>query len=543
MDFLYSPAFINIVWIGAAFLFGFAVRQVGLPPMIGFLIAGFTLNFLGITGGTLALDSIAALGVMLLLFTVGLKLDLSSLARPEIWAGTTIHIVLSVLFFGLVIMVGGTMGVAAFAGLDLYQAAIVGFALSFSSTIFAIKTLEDKGELSSQHANLAIGVLIMQDIIAVLFITISKGQIPSVWALGLPLFLFAIRPVLMYFIDRAGHGEMLTLAGFFIAIVIGATSFHLLDMKADLGALVLGILVGSHPRSSELAKALYSFKDMFLVGFFFQIGLVALPDISHILLALGFVAVLVVKSGLFFAVFTRFGRRARTSSLATLSLSNYSEFGLIVASIAAQKGWLSNDWLLTLALALTFSFVVASPLNARASTLYERLSPVLRRFENVRARERAGIYLGEASFLVLGMGRIGTVAYDSIRAKYGDEKVVGIDHDRKRVERLTESGRRVIQADVADREFWRRVRLGSIRLVMLAIPTLPCSRFAIRQLKTLSYSGLITAIAEFDDEAAELEKAGADSVYNIYAEAGVGYVTHVCQAFNGGNWQRPGVES
>jgi hypothetical protein len=254
-------------------------------------------------------------------------------------------------------------------------------------------------------------------------------------------------------------------------------------------------------------------------------------------------AVLVVKSGLFFAVFTRLGCRARTSSLATLSLSNYSEFGLIVASIAAQKGWLSSDWLLTLAMALTFSFIVASPLNARASTLYERLSPVLRRFENLRARERAGIHLGEASFLVLGMGRIGTVAYDSIRAKYGDETVVGIDYDRKRVERLMKSGRRVIQADVADREFWSRVRLGSIRLVMLAIPTLPCSRFAIRQLKTLSYSGLITAIAEFDDEAAELEEAGADSVYNIYAEAGVGYVTHVCQAFNGGNWQRPGVNS
>ncbi len=529
MEFLYSPVFVNIIWIGAAFLFGFAVRQIGLPPMIGFLAAGFTLNYMGITDGSLALDSISDMGVMLLLFTVGLKLDLRSLAKPAIWAGTTIHLMLSVLFFGMVIMLAGSMGLAAFAGLDMYQAALAGFALSFSSTIFAIKILEDKGELNSQHANLAVGVLIMQDILAVIFITLSKGQFPSLWALGLPLFLFAIRPVLMFFIERAGHGEMLTLAGFFTAIVMGATVFHLLGMKADLGALVMGILVGSHPRSSELAKALYSFKDMFLVGFFFQIGLVALPDFSHFLIAAGLVAVLFVKSGLYFAIFTRFNLRARTSFLSTLSLSNYSEFGLIVAAIAAQKGWLTSDWLVTISLALTFSFILASPLNFNSGILYQRFAPFLRGFENIRVRQRAGIYLGEACFLVLGMGRIGTVAYDSMRERYGDEKVVGIDHDGKRVQELEESGRKVIHADVSDQEFWRRVRLGSIKLVMLAIPTLSASLFAVKQLKELSYSGKITALAVFDDEAAELKKAGVDSVYNVYAEAGVGYVTHVCQ--------------
>ncbi len=529
MEFLYTPVFINIVWIGAAFLFGFVVRQTGLPPMIGFLAAGFTLNYLGITGGSLALDSIADMGVMLLLFTVGLKLDLGSLAKPAIWAGTTIHLLFSVLFFSMIIMLSGAMGLAAFAGLDMYQAALAGFALSFSSTIFAIKILEDKGEINSQHARLAVGVLIMQDIIAVIFITLSKGQFPSVWALGLPVLLFAIRPALMFFIDRAGHGEMLTLAGLFTAIVVGATSFHLLGMKADLGALVMGILVGSHPRASELARSLYSFKDMFLVGFFFQIGLVALPDFSHAFIALGLVAVLFVKSGLFFAIFTRFNLRARTSLLSTLSLSNYSEFGLIVAAIAAQKGWLTSDWLVIISLALTFSFILASPLNFNSGPLYQRFATFLRRFENLKARERAGIHLGEACFLVLGMGRIGTVAYDSMREKYGDEKVVGIDHDEQRVKKLVEGGRKVIRADVADIEFWSRVRLGSIRLVMLAIPAVSSSLFAIKQLKKLSYSGKITALAKFDDEAAELEKAGVDSVYNIYAEAGVGYVMHVCQ--------------
>ncbi len=533
MEFLYTPVFIDIVWIGTAFLFGFLVSEVGLPPMIGFLAAGFTLNFMGVTGGSLALDSIADMGVMLLLFTLGLKLDLRSLSRPEIWAGTSVHLLLSVLFFGGVIMVAGALGLSAFAGLDVEQAALAGFALSFSSTIFAVKILEEKGELSSAHANIAVGVLIMQDIIAVVFITLSKGQLPSVWSLGIPLFLFAIRPVLMFIIDRAGHGEMLTLAGFFTAIVVGATSFHILGLKADLGALVLGILVGSHPRSAELAKALYSFKDMFLVGFFFQIGLVALPDFSHVLLALGFLVLLLVKSGLFFAIFTRFNLRARTSLLATLSLSNYSEFGLIVAAIAAKKGWLSSDWLLTLSLALTFSFILASPVSLRASAVYDRFAPFFRRFESDQAMARAGISLGGARFLVLGMGRIGEVTYDTLRQRYGEGNVVGIDQNGRRVELLRESGRRVIQADVSDMEFWRRVDIGSVRLVLLAIPNLSASLFAIRQLKVLSFNGKITALAEFDDEAKQILAAGADSVYNVFAEAGMGYAMHVCQALNG----------
>ena len=527
MEFLYSPVFINIVWIGTAFLFGFAARQVGLPPMTGFLAAGFTLNFAGLTGGSLALDAIADMGVMLMLFTIGLKLDLRSLSKPEIWAGTTIHVVLSVLFFGAVIMAGGTLGLAAFAGLEIHQAALIGFALSFSSTIFAVKTLEEKGEINSIQAGVAIGVLIMQDIIAVLFITLSKGEFPSIWALGLPLFLFAMRPILMFLIDRAGHGEMLTLAGLFTAIVVGATSFHLLGLKADLGALIMGVLVGSHPRASELGKALYSFKDMFLVGFFFQIGLAALPDLSHVFLAMGFLAILIVKSGFFFTIFTRFGLRARTSFMATMSLSNYSEFGLIVAAIAARKGWLSGDWLLTLSLALTFSFILASPLNLHANLIYERFAPFFRRFETLKARERASIYLGDASCMVLGMGRIGSVAFDAMSEKYGNKKVIGVDHDARLVERLKEGGRGIILADAADPEFWRRVRLENINLIMLAIPNLSTSLFAIEQLRTMSYKGRITTIAEFDDEAAELLKAGSDSVYNVYAEAGAGYAAHV----------------
>ncbi len=532
MDLLHSPTFINIIWIGTAFIFGFAMRRIGLPPMIGFLASGFALNFLGLTDGSLALESIADMGIMLLLFTIGLKLDLKSLIKPEIWLGTNLHILLSVLFFSIIIMLAGTFGIASLTGLDLWQTALIGFALSFSSTVFAVKVLEDKGEMTSKHGQVAIGILIMQDIVAVIFLTLSKGEFPSLWALGLPIFLLLIRPVLRYLINHAGHGEMLTLGGLFVAIVVGATSFHLVGLKPDLGALIMGVLVGSHPRASELGKSLYSFKDMFLVGFFFQIGLSGIPTLTHVFIALGFLSVLAVKSGFYFLLLSRFKLRARTSMLATLSLSNYSEFGLLVAAISAQKGWLDPEWLIILSLALTFSFILASPLNSKAHCIYDRFSGFLHGFERkTRHADDVDVDLGDASILVFGMGRIGTGAYEATRERHGN-KVLGVDYSEKKVEKHLQQGRRVISGDATDFDFWQATNLDKVRLIMLAMPKHQANMFALEELQKSEFHGMITATARFDDEREELIQAGATAAYNIFSEAGAGYADHVCQSVN-----------
>ena len=195
--------------IGAAFLLGFATRRAGLPPLVGFLGAGFVLHAAGIEGGE-TIGNIADLGVTLLLFTIGLKLKVKGLMRPEIWAGSTIHLAITVVVLGLAALALSGLGVATFAGLDLGTAFLIAFALSFSSTVFAVKVLEDKGEIASLHGRTAIGILIMQDVIAVGFLTFSTG-LPSPWAfalLGLPL----LRPILGLIMDRCGHGELLPLS-------------------------------------------------------------------------------------------------------------------------------------------------------------------------------------------------------------------------------------------------------------------------------------------------------------------------------------------
>jgi glutathione-regulated potassium-efflux system ancillary protein KefC len=147
----------DVVWIAVAFAMGSFSRAVGLPPLVGFLAAGFLLNLQGIVGGEM-LQKLSDLGITLLLFTVGLKLNLASLGRPQVWAVAGIHMCGIVALFGFAIYGLALLGASFVAGLDLGQSMLVAFALSFSSTVFAVKTLEEQGEMASLHGRIAIGI-------------------------------------------------------------------------------------------------------------------------------------------------------------------------------------------------------------------------------------------------------------------------------------------------------------------------------------------------------------------------------------------------
>ena len=201
----------ELIWIGPALIFGLMAARIGLPPMAGYLIGGFVLNIFGVSDPVF-LTKIGSLGVTLLLFTIGLKLNIRSLLKPYVWAGATLHRLAGVLIFGILIFWISLGGLTLFTGIDVSAAFIIAFALSFSSTVFAVKTLEEKGEMASRHGQVAIGILIMQDIIAVVFLAMSTGEIPSLWALVL-FVLIPLNPALKYLMTRAGHGELLILFG------------------------------------------------------------------------------------------------------------------------------------------------------------------------------------------------------------------------------------------------------------------------------------------------------------------------------------------
>lgn len=514
------------LWIAIAFFLGFIAQQARLPPLVGFLVAGFMLNVLGVVPGEF-LHDFAEVGVTLLLFTIGLKLRLGTLLRPEIWAVATTHMAITIFVFGTGIFALGAAGFAFAANLDYTLSLLVAFALSFSSTVFAIKVLEDKGEMDSLHGRIAIGILIMQDIIAVVFLTASTGKIPTPWALGL-LLLIPLRPFLMMLMKRSGHGELLILYGLLLALG-GAFLFYSVGLKADLGALIVGVLLAGHPKASELSKSLLGIKDLFLVGFFLTIGLYGIPGIDAILVSLALVVVMALKVLLFYFLLTRFRLRARTSLLGTLSLANYSEFGLIVAAIAVNNQWISADWLVIIAVALSFSFILAAPLNSAAHAIYARHENKLRRWETrERLADDRPIEPGDAEYMVLGMGNVGAGAYDRLRKQFG-ATVLGLDADPRQVEKHQQSGCNVILADAMDPDFWEQVQADRLRLIMLALTNHKENLYTVQQLTARGFTGKIAAIARFPDELKELRQAGAHAAFNIEAEAGAGFADHVCE--------------
>ncbi len=256
-----------VTLVGFAFFFGILLSRLGLPPMVGFLVAGFAFNLAGFEAPN-GLQLVADLGVTLLLFSIGLKLDLKGLGKSEIWGTSLAHILVSTVFFTAVIWLAQQVIDLPLFELSFMAMVVLGFALSFSSTVFAVKVLEDKGDMSAFYGKVAIGILVMQDVFAVLFLAISEGKYPTIWALSVFLLLVPlVRKVIYKLLDSAGHGELLVLSGLFFALGAGYEYFYAVGLKGDLGALILGVVIANHPKASELSKALFSLKELMLVGF------------------------------------------------------------------------------------------------------------------------------------------------------------------------------------------------------------------------------------------------------------------------------------
>lgn len=504
-----------VVALGAALL----AVLIKLPPLVGFLAAGFALNAFGVEELP-ALQTIADLGVTLLLFGIGLKLDVRSLLRAEVLVTATAHMTINVLIAAGFLWTLSAVGFGLAAEATWTVIVLVAFALSFSSTVFVVKILSDRSESQSHYGRVAIGVLIIQDIAAVLFLTSAKGDPPSLWALLL-LLLLPGAWVLRKMWDLVPHGEMQALFGIAMALVPGYAAFELVGLKGDLGTLILGALLASHPAAGELSKSLFTIKELLLVGFFISIGLGTTPTLSTLALAGAFVLLLPIKAGLFFVLlwWRRLGHRS--SIMASLALGNYSEFALIVAAVGVSSGFLDEEWLVVLSVAVALSFVISAFINRSDTSLVTALTNHLPLQDPVRLHpEDRPIDLSRATAVVFGMGRIGRAAYEQLERQYG-MSVVGVEIDLTRVERLTKAGLDVREADATDAAFWERTTsTAHVELVVLAMPFHGSNLVALRRLRAADYDGTVAVMAQYDDEVKEVRSLGADIVLQLYSGAG-----------------------
>ena len=506
-------------WIVGALVLGVGAWRLGLPPLVGFLVSGFVFSAFG-ARSTVYLEEIAEVGVLLLLFAVGLKLRFKTLLQREVWGSGGLHLVLiSGLLFGSTML---------FSGLSAGPALLIAIGLSFSSTVLAAKVLDSQFEMRAVHGRVAIGILIIQDIVAVAVLAAISSTAPSPYA-AVILLLPLARPLAYWLLDYVGHGELLVLFGAVIAITLGGVGFSTLGLSPELGALLLGTLFAGHRRAQELSNAIWGLKEILLVVFFLNVGLNGAPTLQTIGLAGLIVLALPVKMAALFALLIAFGLRARTSFLTAISLATFSEFAIIVTSAAVDAGILNPNWLTVSALVVAISFAIAAPLNAKAHELYARLAPVLERFElDRRHPDDEPVSLGSAEMLVVGMGRLGAGAYDFLHAQ--GMHVVGGDSDPGKIERHRREGRRVVYVDAEDPSFWRSLKFDRLRAIMLAFPDLKAKRIAGAELRKRGYAGILSATHVFPEEESPILESGVDATYNYFTEAGVGFARETVDA-------------
>jgi len=490
----------DIIWVGVAFILGLLVTRIHVPPLVGYLFAGLILSLFGYKQGPV-LYEIAHLGVVFLLFTVGLHIKLKNIVQKEVLGVGLIHLAVSAALFTPIIL---------YFGLNLESAIIVALVLGFSSTVLTAKTLESRGEMGAYYGRVAIGILILQDLVAIVIIGYAGGGIPSPWALlllGLPL----LRPLISRLLGMLHREELLLLMAMALAIG-GDALFQQFNLSGELGALVMGMLLAGDEKGEILEKKIWGIKEAFLVGFFLQIGLEGFPDVHGWQVVGVFMLLLPVKAMLFYGLFMVFRLRSRSGFQSTLSLTAYSEFTLIAGAVAASAGIITNDWIIILAMLTAISYALNSILVKNEDLIWEQTNAFLGRFQREgRTQDKQLTTLGSAEYLVLGMGASGKAAYDYLAEK--GQLVVGMDIDPDRLQADLEEGRRVVYGDAQDIGLWENLDMKLVKVVLVAMSSnIELKLHVLDIMRKCKCSKKILVLALNDREDAAIREHGGEPV-------------------------------
>ena len=446
----------DIVWVGVAFIIGIIVSKANIPPLVGYLIAGLLLSLTGYEGGEL-LYQISHLGVIFLLFTVGLHINLRNILQFEVLGVGLTHLFISTLIF---------TPLCLWFGLEPEAAVIVGITLGFSSTVLTAKTLDVRNEMGAYYGRVAIGILILQDLVAIGIIAYSGGGIPSPWAitlLGLPL----LRPVFSWLLSIIRRDELILLMALSLAMG-GDVLFNAFNLSGELGALVVGMIFANDEHGDQLEKKIWGIKEAFLVGFFLEIGLGGFPASTSYIFIGVMLLLLPVKFILFYGLFMQFRLRSRTAFLSTTTLTAYSEFTLIAGAVAASAEIIPAEYVAILGLLTAISYIANTFIVIKEDKLWDKFGHIFNRFErDVKHPDHQPMTLGAAKYLIIGMGKAGCSAYERIKNKNG--LVVGFDIDPDIARMHLEAGRRVVYADAQDTDMWEDLDMSKVEAVIVSM--------------------------------------------------------------------------
>ncbi len=502
------------------------------PLIVAFIAVGIFLGPTGVGWVTAAdqLDLFARLGIAVLLFVVGLKLDLHIIrTMGTVALATGLGQVLFTSVVGYLLALA--LGFAPVAAL------YIAVALTFSSTIIIVKLLSDKRELDSLHGRIAIGFLIVQDIVVVLVMIglTALGHAADTSSLGREVLLvvakgalmLAVLGVLMRFVlsdllHRLARSQELLVLFAIAWAVLWASVGEGLGFSKEVGAFLAGISIASTPYRELVGARLVSLRDFLLLFFFVDLGAgLDLGALGANLLPAGVLSLFVLVGNplIVMAIMGAMGYRKRTGFLAGLTVAQISEFSLILAALGLEIGHIDRDTVGLITLVGLVTISISTYMILYSHPLYDRLSPRLGLFERrVAHREEKGEE-GEARFdvVLVGLGRFGAGIGQALRDRACH--LLAVDFDPELVRRHSREGYAARYGDAEDPEFINTLPLGRVRWVVSTIRQREISRALLQTLAQQGYQGKIALSAENDREAEVLRGCGADMVLVPYADA------------------------
>jgi len=515
-----EPIFIQLaIILSVAFIVCYLIKLLKQPIIIGYIIAGIIIGpfILALGASTELINVFSEFGIAFLLFIVGLHLN------PRIIK----EIGTASLFIGLgqmVLTFGLGFGISLLLNFSLITSVYVGIALAFSSTIIIMKLLSDKQHLDSLYGKIAIGILIIQDLVAIgvlMFISSFSGAMISkdlalqniLIGVGLIVFLFLCG---FYILPRltkniAKHQELLFLFSIFWCFLI-ATLFGYIGFSIEIGALVAGIVLSFSPYSIEISSKVRPLRDFFLIIFFIILGLnVPLLNLGSVIFnALILSAAVIIFKPIILMFFSSLFRYTkRTNFLVGTTLAQISEFSLIVLLLGVSVGQLSTEILHTLTLTLVITIFVSTYMITNSKTLYSKLYKFASLFERKKVRRERNL-INKYTTVLFGYNRIG---YSILRSlKKAKEKYLVVDFNPDTITDLERFGIPCLYGDVDDPELLRELPLDKLKMAISTVPDFETNLLLIESIKMENPDAIIVVRAHSIREAMKLYEEGANYV-------------------------------
>jgi Kef-type K+ transport system membrane component KefB len=512
---------------------GFAATRLRQPLIIAYIAVGVAVGpaLLGWVSAHGNVDLLAQVGVTVLLFLVGLRLDLQLVRNLGAVALAT---GLGQLAFTIVI----GLALALALGMTLVAALYVAVALTFSSTIIIVKLLSDKRELDSLHGRIAVGFLIVQDIavvVAMMAIGAPGTAAQPGWtpvlaaagklALGAAAVGLLMRYVLPPLLERlAASQELLML--FAVAWGTGlATAGEAFGFSKEVGAFLAGFSLASSPYRDAIGGRLASLRDFLLLFFFIDLGvrLELTTGGEQLWAALAFSAFVLIGNPLIvMAIMGYMGYRKRTGFLAGLTVAQISEFSLMFVAMGVSLGHVGPDTLGLVTIVGLVTIGLSTYMIVYSHPLYERLKPWLGPFERKNPfREHRLEALAEHApapqVLVFGVGRYGgRLAEQLARAAV---RVLGVDFDPEAVRAASRRGFAVSFGDAEDPDFLASLPLSGARWAVAALPDAAANVQLLHALRRHGYAGRVALTARDERDAGALRRSRPDLVLMPFSDA------------------------